>query len=182
MIKKWKLLESKIDYQNPFLKISVEKLERADGKVIDNYYSVVRKDAAFVVALTEDKLVPLVFQYKNGVKEVIWELPAGFVEDGEEPENAARRELKEETGFESDNFSLIGKYAPNPSISDNRNYVFLARDARKTTEQSLDPNEEIEVKTIPLDALVEEIKSGKSRFIDVQSQLSLLLTQEVLKR
>ncbi len=182
MVKKWRLLTSKVAYENPFLTVYNESLQRSDGKVIADYYAVKRRDAAFVAALTKDNQVLLVNQYKNGVKEVVWELPAGFIEEGEEPLAAAKRELLEETGYESDNFDFIGKFAPNPAISPNRNFVFLAKDATKVAEQKLDVNEEIEVQTFDLGSLVQDIKTGKSLFIDCQSQLSLLLIVEILKK
>lgn len=179
-IEKWLLLERKVVYENPFLTVYEEKLQRGDGKIIPQYYSVKRRDAAFIIALTLDKKVPLVYQYKNGVKGVIWELPAGFVEDGETPETSAKRELIEETGFEAESFELLGKYAPNPSISGNRNFVFLAFSAKKTAQQKLDQNEEIEVKLFDLKQLLKDIRERKSVFIDCQSQLSLLLLGEKL--
>jgi len=178
MIEKWELLQSEPVYESPFVTVLREKLKRSDGKVVADYYSVKRRDAAFIVALTAERQVPLVFQYKNGVKEVIWELPAGFVEEREHPEEAAKRELLEETGFSGDKPLLLGTFAPNPSISNNRNFVFLIRNAVKAGEQKLDENEEIEVKLVDLESLVQDIKDGRSIFIDTQSQLGLLLTWE----
>lgn len=181
MIKKWKLLKQNLVYDNPFLSIYEESLQRPDGKIIDRYYSVKRRDAAFVIALTKEQKVPLVYQYKNGVKDLIWELPAGFIEENEDPTEAAYRELLEETGFSADKFELLGKYVPNPSISNNQNFVFLVQDARKVAEQKLDSNEDIEVKLFDFPELLESIKKRQSLFIDCQSQLSLLLLGEKLK-
>ncbi len=180
MIEKWTLLKQTTVYENPFLTIYEEELRSSDGRIIPQYYSVKRRDAAFIIALTSNKQVPLVFQYKNGVKDLIWELPAGFIEEKEEPELAARRELSEETGFEATEFELLGRYAPNPSISNNRNFVFLAKDATKVAEQHLDQNEEIEVKLFDLQELFADIKNQRSVFVDCQSQLSLLLLGEKL--
>ena len=180
MSEKWTLLKQTVVYENPFLTIYEEELRSSDGKIIPQYYSVKRRDAAFIIALTPKQQVPLVFQYKNGVKDLIWELPAGFIEEYEDPESAARRELSEETGFAAAKFELLGKYAPNPSISNNRNFVFLAKDATKATEQHLDQNEEIEVKLFDLPELLTGIKNQKSIFVDCQSQLSLLLLGETL--
>ena len=182
MIEKWELLESKIDYENPFLAVSREKLKRPDGKIVEDFYAVKRRDAVFVVALTIDKQTLLVYQYKNGVKEVIWELPAGFIEDGEQPEGAAKRELLEETGFAGETPSLLGEFVPNPSTSNDRHFLFLVQKAEKIAEQKLDQTEEIEVKLFDLEKLVADIKKRQSIFIDVQSQLSLLLVWEFLSR
>jgi len=182
MIEKWELLESRVDYENPFLSVSKEKLKRPDGKIVEDYYSIKRKDAVFIAAVTSDKQVPLVYQYKNGVKKVIWELPAGFVDDGEQPEEAAKRELLEETGFAGEKPSLLGEFVPNPSVSNSRHFLFLVLDTEKIAEQNLDQNEEIEVKMFDLEKLVADIKKRQSIFIDVQSQLSLLLVGEFLKK
>ena len=173
--KKWELKSQRIVYENPFVGIFEDTLLRPDGKLVENYYSVRRRDAAFIIAVTQEQEIPLVYQYKNGVKDLIWELPAGFIEEVEEPEKAAARELLEETGFQGEKLELLGKYAPNPSISNNRNFVFLAKNAKKVAEQKLDSNEDIEVRLFPLKEVVESIREQKSQFVDLQSQLSLLL-------
>jgi len=181
MIDRWVLLESEIVYESSFISLYKEKLKRPDGKIVDNFYSVKRRDAAYIVALTKDNKVPLVHQYKNGVKDVIWEVPAGFVEVNEKPPEAAKRELLEETGYIGD-LIFLGKFVTNTGVLDSRSFLFLAEKATKTSEQKLDHNENIEVEIFDLDQLVKDIKNRQSIFVDTQSQLSLLLVWEYLKQ
>lgn len=182
MIKKWELLSSELAYENPFVSVLTETLKRSDGRIIENYYSIKRRDAVYVVALTRDYKIPLVYQYKNGVKDVIWELPAGFVEANESPLESARRELLEETGFAAEEYMLLGSFVPNPSLSGNKNFVFLSKNAKKISEQQLDVNEEIKVQLFALEELVEAIKKRQSQFVGCQDQLNLLLASEELNK
>lgn len=182
MVKKWQLLEKQAVYESPFITLYKEKLQSGEGKIIPDYYSVKRRDAVFIVALTANNQIPLVYQYKNGVKDLIWEVPAGFIDEGETPEKAASRELLEETGFSSTTVELLGKFVPNTGVADNRNFVFLAKNARKTHDQNLDPHEEIEVKLFDFETLVAAIKKRESIFVDTQSPFSLLLAWEVLNQ
>lgn len=178
--KKWKLLGQKLVYSNRFLTVYQDRLQRSNQSIVEDYYSIKRRDAAFIIALTQEEKIPLVYQYKNGIKNLIWELPAGFIESKEKPEDAARRELLEETGFSANKFELLGTYVPNPSITSNQNFVFLASQAKKISEQRLDINEEIKVELFDFKKLVDSVRQQESPFIDCQSQLSLLLLGEKL--
>src|SRR3989344_396707 len=169
MIKKWKLLESKTVFESKFLTVVKEKLEKSDGELVSDFYSVRRSDAAFIVAVTEEGQIPLVYQYKNGVKDLIWQIPAGFIDRGERPEQAARRELAEETGFVADKFELFGCFSSHSSLSDNKDYFFFARSAKKQREQNLDQHEEIEVKLFDFEELTTNVRKRRSFFIDTQS-------------
>lgn len=176
------MLRSEVVFSSPFVTLYKEDLEKPDGEVAKDFFSVKRRDAVFVIALTKDNQVPLAYQYKNGIKEVIYELPAGFIEDGEEPIEAAARELKEETGYSGEDPNFLGSYVHTPSISSNRNFVFLFKNSEKVAEQRLDGNEVIEVRLFSFAELVESIKKRKSIFIDTQSQLALLLAEEELRK
>lgn len=182
MIEKWKLLKSEIAYHNPFVSVYDETLERANGKIVENYYSIKRRDAVYVIGLTEKGEIPLVYQYKNGVKDLIWELPAGFIEENESPLTAAKREFLEETGFTAEEYIDLGNFTPNPSLSGNKNFIFLGLKANKVAEQNLDQNEEIEVKLFNLEKLVDDIKKRESQFVGSQDQLGLLLAFEELNK
>ena len=181
-IKKWKLLKQEVAFSSDFISVYKESLKRPDNHIVDDYFSVKRRDAVFIIALTKEQQIPLVFQYKNGVKDLIWELPAGFIDDNEEPLVAAKRELLEETGFEAENYQYLASFSPNPSLSSNKNHVFLAFNAEKVSEQKLDDNEEIETKLFLLEDLVSGIKQRKSIFVDNQSPFGILLAAEELKK
>ncbi len=181
-IKKWELLKQEVAFSSDFISVYKESLKRPDNYVVDDYFSVKRRDAVFIIALTKEKQIPLVFQYKNGVKDLIWELPAGFVDDNEEPLVAAKRELLEETGFEAENYQYLASFSPNPSLSNNKSHVFLAFNAKKVSEQKLDANEEIEMKLFFFEDLVSSIKQRRSIFIDNQSPFSIILAAEEIKK
>lgn len=181
-LKKWQLLKSEIDYQSDFVSVFNETLQRADGKVIENYYALKRRNAVYVIGLNKQGQLPLVFQYKNGVKDLVWELPAGFVEENEEPLQAAKRELLEETGFAAENYIDLGTFVPNPSLSENKNFIFLGTEAQQIAAQKLDPNEEIEVKMFGLEKLVIDIKNRNSQFVGSQDQLGILLAWEEINK
>ncbi len=91
------------------------------------------------------------------------EIPAGLVDPGESPEDAARRELLEETGYEAARWSSLGAVRPSPAYQDNTCHTFLAEGCRKVAEPHLDPGEDIEVVLEPRQRLSELVRSGEFR-------------------
>lgn len=99
-------------------------------------------------------------QFRHGSGTVTREFPAGLVEKGEKAEDAALRELKEETGCEAGRLTLIGNVSPNSAFMSNRSNFFLAEDLRRTSGQSLDRNELLDVFSIPVDEAMDALGSG----------------------
>jgi len=103
-----------------------------------------------VVALDAERRVLLIRQWRLGTRSVTLEIPGGLVEPGEEPAEAARRELREETGYESPRWSRIGVVHPNPAIQGNRCWIFLAEEAVRAGPPRFDAAEDIETIPTPL--------------------------------
>lgn len=103
------------------------------------------------IALTKDKNVVMVKQWRHGNQLATIELPGGAVDKGETDHMiAAQRELREETGYEAQNWQLLGELMPNPAFMANTCQTYFATDAKKVGELCLDSLEEIEVIEIPL--------------------------------
>jgi 8-oxo-dGTP pyrophosphatase MutT (NUDIX family) len=116
-----------------------------------------------VVALTSDQRLIVVRQYRFGTEEITTEVPGGMIDAGEGHEESARRELLEETGYVSDNWTYLGNVDPNPAVQTNQMHHWLARDCRLEAEQELDAGEDIEVATLSEDELRGAVSSGEIR-------------------
>ena len=96
----------------------------------------------------------MVKQWRHGSKSLSVEFPGGVIDKGEEPEQAARRELLEETGCQAGRLTKLGQVNPNPALFSNQVHIFLAQDLQCTQSQSLDNDEFVNVIKVP----VEQIK------------------------
>ncbi len=98
-----------------------------------------------VLAVTEEGKLVMVWQYRFGTDALSLEIPGGVVDAGETPEEAARRELREETGYEATSLELVSVVEPNPALQGNKCFTYLARDVRYTGVTTPDEDEALEV-------------------------------------
>jgi ADP-ribose pyrophosphatase len=156
-IHKWKILASTYLRKN----IRLDRIEHPNGKVFRGTVLEL-EDWVTVLALTKSDEVVLIRQYRHGVQKVILELPGGAMHAGERDSlKAARRELREETGYASGRMLEVGCVSPNPAFQTNRIHSFLALDAEKVSDQALDDTEEIEVVLKPLDEVIAMATRGE---------------------
>ena len=128
-----------------------------------------------VVAFTPERRLVVVRQYRFGTRAVTTEIPGGVIDPGEEPLAAARRELREETGYTSERWTALGAVEPNPAFLTNLCHHYLAEDVRRTHELELDPGEDITVDTLALAEARAAVASGAIRHSLVLSALSRVL-------
>ena len=109
------------------------------------FYRLQGPDWVNVVAFTRSQELLIVEQFRHGIDAATLEIPGGGCDQGEAPALAARRELREETGFVSDHWVALGSCTPNPATQNNRCHTFLALDCDPEGGLELDPAEELQV-------------------------------------
>lgn len=159
---KWETLSSEYLFNDMWFKVRKDVCRTPQGKIVEPYYVYEFPDWVSAVALTEEGKVVMVKQYRHAVGEVCLEIPGGCVDDTDaDLETAVSRELQEETGYSFTNYRYLGKISSNPSTNNNMMHMFLATGGRKTSPQSLDQNEEIEVELYTIDQVKELIRDNK---------------------
>ena len=141
----WKKLSSHYIHKGPWATLRSDRCEMPSGHIVEDYYVLEYSNWVNAVAITEDNQVLMVHQYRHAAGIVSLEIPGGVIDDGELPEQALRRELLEETGYQFDDFELLSTIYGNPSTANNQTYCYLAKGGRKVQEQKLDEQEELVV-------------------------------------
>jgi len=159
----WKLLNSKIVFDK-FMQVEERTYEMPDGAT-KNFYIKITKPAVCVLALTEDNKVITVEQYRPGPDRTLNELPGGYMEEGETPEQAAIRELREETGYEGD-VQFVTECFDDAYTTMNRT-CFVATNCKCVGEQQLDSAEFINVKLVDLSDFLKIVRSGHMTDVEV---------------
>lgn len=150
-----KSISSETVFQGRIITVKVDQVEMPDGKVSAREL-VNHPGGVGVVALTENREVILVKQYRKSIETSIYEIPAGKLDPGEDPRDCGIRELEEETGLIANNFEYLGFVYPSPGFTDEKTHIFLATDL-KQGESHLDPDEYLDVVRMPIEEVEEKI-------------------------
>jgi len=162
LLKKWKLISEKVDYQNRLFRIKKERcfIPRT-GKTYDYYYED-SPSWVNIVALTEKGKVLLIRQYRHAIRDFTLEIPGGVIDpEDKSPLSAAKRELVEETGYGGAKLKLAGVCRPNPAILNNKTYIYFAKGVRKISDTKFDSTEEVEVVEVSPSKIDKLIKDRK---------------------
>lgn len=169
-------LKSETVFDGRIIHVRRDEIELPDGKhsfreVVDHHGGVC------VLALDERNDVLMVKQFRYPYKEVVAEIPAGKLEKGEDPEAAAHRELREETGAVSSDLRSLGEIYPSPGYCGEIIRMYLARDL-SFGEAQLDEGEFLDVERVPFADLVEQVLEGEIR--DAKTVAAVLKTKLLL--
>ncbi|CAM3217746.1 NUDIX hydrolase [Rhodothermus bifroesti] len=162
MLGPWKCLHREVLADYKVFRIWREQVQPPRATKPYDFYLLEAIDWVNVIPVTPEGQIVFVRQYRYGTKEVSLEIPGGAV-DPEDPSplEAARRELREETGYAPEHLRYLGAVAPNPAILTNRCHVFLAENVRLVGAQQLDGAEEIEVVLLEVGEIPERIMRGE---------------------
>lgn len=169
------VLSSKKIFDGKILNLRLDTIMTKDGKLAQREV-VEHRSAVVVIPIDDDENVILVKQYRHPVGLDLLEAPAGMVEDGEEPDAAAMRELREETGYASRNLRLLGGFWSSPGFTDEYLYGYLAKDLFNS-RLPMDEDEEITLVRIPIRKVKKLIRVGEIQ--DAKTIALLLLAIHV---
>ena len=142
-------------------KVREDTSHRDSDGIESTFFVVENPDWANIVAVTKDREVVLIEQFRHGSGSLILEIPGGMADDGEDPLAAASRELIEETGYSPGTMIAIGRSFPNPAIQNNTIHHFLALDCEKTADVAFDDHESIATRLVPLSELENLVHNGE---------------------
>ena len=171
--------------------ISSEKI--FSGRLINLYFDQVKlpngetstrewidhPGAVCLIPILADGNLCLIRQFRYGPREEFIEIPAGKLDDGEDPADCAYRELEEETGFKANKLTFLTNIHPAIGFCNEKMWMYLAEDLEKT-ENRLDQDEFLELLPTPLNTALDWVLSGK--ITDVKTVIGILWAERILKR
>jgi ADP-ribose pyrophosphatase len=175
-LKPWQVLTSELVFQSPpWIQVLRQTVRLPDGRTVDDYHRIALADYVMIVAQTADNRVILERMYKHGIGRVGLTLPAGAIDRGEDPSDAAKRELLEETGYSAEDWHLLGRFACHANYGCGTAHIFLARNARHVAEPDSGDLEEMEILLLNPPELVTAIRNGELLSLGVVAAAMLAL-------
>jgi mutator protein MutT len=161
MQKTWQILEEKIKDSFPLFETKISKRKRLDTDLEYDFFLLNGRDWSNIIAVTDEREILLVRQYRHGIEEYTLELPGGCLEIGETPKDAIMRELEEETGYCAENCQKLITLHANPAMMNVKAHFFVANNLRETAKVKLDATEDITLVKMPIEEVYQNISSGR---------------------
>ena len=162
--RKWRVLHSEYLARKPWFTVRHESLALPDGRTIPDYYVFEYPEWVNITAIDREGRFVMIDQYRHGLGETSYEIPAGVVEPSDASLlDAARRELREETGYGGGEWRLLTSISANPATQNNLTHCFLATGVERIGEQQLDATEDIRVHLFSRDEVRELLRTDRIR-------------------
>ncbi len=177
MVLKEKTITSETKFEGKIFKVRIENVELENGQPAYREF-VDHPGGVGVVAITPDNKMLMVKQFRKAIEAETIEIPAGKLEHGEDPQICGMRELEEETGYKAKEFISLGFLYPSPGFTDEKTYIYLAKDLYKGTVNP-DEDEFLDILEIP----IEEIHSmiTKNEINDAKTVIGYYKAMEYIK-
>ena len=179
MVKPWRNLASELIGGYSVFRLRRDRNHSDASDRSGDFYVLEAPTWINIIPVTRAGKVVLIRQYRHGRREITLEIPGGMSDpEDASPAAAARRELREETGYDCEELVELGRLTPNPAIQDNHIYTYLARDAYRVGDQELHGMEEIDFELVDLERIPELIRSGQIDHALVVAAFHLLSNYE----
>lgn len=170
-----KTIETEMLYRGSVLNLRKDKVTVQNGV---SYREIIEHNGgAVIAAVTDEGKMVMVRQYRKPANRVVFEVPAGKIDPGEEPLATAARELEEETGYTADNIEFITSFYPTVGYSEEQLYLFLAS-GLTAGETSFDENEAIDLEDVEITMLHDMVMKGEIH--DAKSMIAILMVYDLL--
>ena len=176
MIVEEKTISSDRIYTGKIVSLRVDTVE-LPGHKYQKREIVEHGGAVGIVAINDKNEILLVKQFRKPIETVLWEIPAGRLEKGENPKDCAIRELKEETGYSAENVKLIHQFYTSAGFSNEKLYIYLATNLSEG-DMKLDEGEYLDVHKVTLDEALKMVLNNEIR--DAKTSIGILLCKELL--
>ena len=174
-----KTIQSEVKFAGRIISLQVDEVELPNGKT-SNREIVKHPGAVAVIAVTKDKKIVLVEQFRKALERSIIEIPAGKIEIGEAPEKTALRELEEETGYTTGNLQYIQSFATSPGFADEIIHLYFAENIKKLEQPvGLDEDEFVELLYVTISEMEEMVK--KQQIYDAKTAFAYIWLKDYLK-
>ena len=172
----FEIIHRKSHYQGRAFNVERLETKLPDGRI--NFYDLVQhNDSVTILPLDQEGNIWFVQQFRMGSMNILLELPAGVLDDGEKPETGAAREIREETGLSAGKLQKLGEYYLAPGYSTEFMYAFLATDLKPDPLQA-DDDEFLKVRAIPTREVYDMVQKGEIK--DSKTLAALLLAEKYI--
>ncbi len=177
MIFEEKTVSSETVFKGKIIDVRVDMVSLPNGKIARRDI-VEHPGGVGVVAVTEDKKIIMVKQFRKPIERAIYEIPAGKLEKGEDHRICGIRELKEETGYTAENFEYLGYMYPSPGFDDELTHIYLAT-GLKPGETAFDEDEFLDIEYFEIEKVLEMIMNNEIN--DAKTVIGFFKAMEKLK-